>query len=135
MISQYVFAVVAIAAASIIFVYIAVACRKAPRAARAMKWITAASLATGILMGLITDRFWKQQTDDGGLASFDIHANPCSLDDFPATSIRKAIVLTNQQHAGDPNWIDPWRWLRAARQIRIPKTINYVRFIFLRARV
>jgi hypothetical protein len=71
-----------------------------------MTWIAAASLATGISMGFIADRLLRQRAD-GSLASIDTHANPCSPDGFPATDIGKAIVLTNQQHAGDPDWIDP----------------------------
>jgi hypothetical protein len=106
-VGRYVLAVAVIAWASAIFAYIAVVWRKAPKASRTMKWIAAISITTGILIGFVADRLLRPQIDNGSLGSFDISANLCSPDGFPATVIGKAIVLTNQQHAGDPNWIDP----------------------------
>jgi hypothetical protein len=87
-----------------IFVYIIVAWRKAPRASRAMKWIAAASLTTGILMGAVSDHILSGLA--AGLRIFP-HNNPCSPDGLLASEIGRAIILTNQQHAGDPNWVDP----------------------------
>jgi hypothetical protein len=107
-ISQYAFAVVTIAAASTIFVYIAVAWRKAPRAARAMKWTAAAALATGILAGMLAERWLTNAADDGVIGSLSFRpSNPCAPKGFPAAEVGKTIVLTNQQHANDPNWVDP----------------------------
>jgi hypothetical protein len=88
-------------------VYILVAWRKAPRAARAMKWIAAASLSAGVIIGILAVQALGRFAGEGSGDTFGIgRANPCSPDGVPAADLGKALVLQNQKHVSDPNWMD-----------------------------
>lgn len=103
----YILGIAAAVLAVATFCYITIVWRKAPRASRAMRWVAAASLTTGVLIGMLADH---ATTDLAGKVSggpFGLWgANPCAPDGLPAVELGKEIVLTNQQHAGDPNWVD-----------------------------
>jgi hypothetical protein len=104
----YAFGIAALALAGVAIVYIVAAWRKAPRAYRAMKWVAAASLAAGVFVGILTDQAARRVAERGVDYSFGAWgSNECSPDGLPAATVGKAIVLTNQQHAGNPLWVDP----------------------------
>jgi hypothetical protein len=107
-IAWYWFAIGALGLTGAISAYVFVAWRHAPRASRAMKWVAVASLATGILTGVSADQIMRQLSLRVVSNPFNLsNANLCSPEGFPAADLGKAIVLTNQKHAGDPNWVDP----------------------------
>lgn len=106
MIAWYWLATGALALAGAISVYILVAWRHAPRASKAMKWVAVGSLVTGVLTGFLFDQVLRQMREKGVNDPFGVSGvNPCSPDGLPAADLGKAIVLTDQQHAGDPNWV------------------------------
>ena len=112
MIPLYALGIVAAALVGAVCVYILVAWRKAPRASRAMKWIAAASLSAGIMIGIFGGQMLRPIVEERSGIPFGIwRSNPCSPAAVRAADLGKAIVLENQQHVGDPLWIDIM-WLR-----------------------
>lgn len=93
----YALAAAAIALATGIALYIVFSWRKAPRASRAMKWVAAASLSAGVMIGILAGRVVTQVAEKGGGAFGFSRDNPCSPDGVPANDLGKAIVLTNQK--------------------------------------
>jgi hypothetical protein len=98
---RYALAAAAIALVTGIALYIAFSWRQAPRASRAMKWVAAASLSAGVMIGILAGRVVTQVAETGGGAFGFLRDNPCSPDGVPANDLGKAIVLTNQKIGGD----------------------------------
>lgn len=87
--------------------YILVVWRKAPRASRSMKWIAAASLSAGIMIGIFGGQMARPILERRSAIPFGTwRANPCTPYGVPAVDLGKALVLQNQKHVGDPNWVD-----------------------------
>ena len=66
-----------------------------------MKWVAAASLSAGVMIGILAGRVVTQVAETGGGAFGFLGDNPCSPDGVPANDLGKAIVLTNQKIGGD----------------------------------
>jgi hypothetical protein len=97
---RYALAGAAIALATGIALYIVFSWRKAPRASRAMKWVAAASLSAGVMIGILASHVLTQVAEKGGGAFGFSRDNPCSPDGVLANDLGKAIVLANQAIGG-----------------------------------
>lgn len=97
-----------------IFLYSAVRWRKAPRVFRAMNWVAAVSVFSGVLIALPLEHWLGPifEPSSGGNAHStwsrvkSAIEGTCPPAGVPATEVGKALVLADEQHAGDEDWND-----------------------------
>lgn len=88
-------------------IYVLVVWRRSPKASRAMKLVAMASLSAGMMIGLFGGQVTRSLVDElSGIPRRIWHSNPCAPNGLPASDLGKAIVLENQRHIGDPDWLD-----------------------------
>jgi hypothetical protein len=95
--------------------YVVFAWRRAPKVYRAMRVVVVVSLVAGLLIGIYGRRSANElmgkvsgevSRDDGGKGSSEgLASDPCAPDGMSAADWGQAIVLNDQKHASDPNWV------------------------------
>jgi hypothetical protein len=92
-----------------IFGYVAVYWRRVPMVYRALNRVASASAVAGILLSLPI-MHWIGASPSGASASSEWQhireavEGVCPSDGVPAPEVSKALVLTDEHHAGEPNW-------------------------------
>jgi hypothetical protein len=95
-----------------IFAYVVLYWRRVPRVYRALNWVAFASAVAGILLSLPI-MHWigaavMSSSSDGASSGWqhirDTMEGVCPSDGVLSSEVGKALVLTDEHHAGDPNW-------------------------------
>jgi hypothetical protein len=96
-----------------VFGYTALKWRSAPKVFRAMNWVVSATLVAGFLLAVPTAHWARllffASPAQGASSAFgrlrDEIEGACPSDGVSASEVGKALVLADENHAGDPNWV------------------------------
>lgn len=88
--------------------YGAVYWRRAPKVYRALNWVAFVSALAGILLSLPIAHWIGSPSSAGASSGWqgirEAVEGACPTGGVPAPEVGKALVLTDERHAGDPNW-------------------------------